>query len=254
MLRLSTQPISVPEAIQAWAFQLKAAAQTQLLKGEHAAFTECRLAKQSPQVLICGTYLQRDMNAQLLRATIFTEGGIGGHAQYQVVSQTDPALKDNAEVIGGHDIRSKELFAFYHAAESACRRGQKAVCLTKTEQRFYDTIIAPLQKRQFVLIAFSVQSAQASAKALVSHEYLHAKYFLNARYRQQVKTAWQALSQQEQRSIRNALGKIGYNATDEQLMQNEFQAYLLMVDAKESQLAAWVLVLKPKLLRAIAAT
>ena len=249
---LDSIPIAVPEGIPSWALALKNQIQADLIKGQPIAFaTTCRFARPMPNVLICATYLQRDMNALLLRATIFTEGGIGQHPKHSVVSQEDPALINNAEVIGGHDITKNELVAFYQAATAACLQGRNNACLSQAEQAFYHAIMEPLAKRNFVLIAFSIQSEQARAKALVSHEYLHAQYFLNARYRKIITTVWRELPLKERHAIGNALGKIGYNTTDEELMKNEFQAYLLMDEAQESKLAAWVADLKPKLKRAI---
>ena len=239
--------VRIPEDIEAWAKSLKVAAQMALIHGQHEALTECRFAKPLNRVLVCATYLQRDMNAQLLRATIFTEGGIGNHRQHEVVDTTDPVLKDHADVIGGHDIKSSELNAFYQAAREQCQRGHAAACLTPAEQAFYDTIKVQLQKEVLVLIAFSIQSEQASAKALVSHEYLHARYFLDHHYRQQVQDVWQKLPQKTRLAITKNLIALGYNATDDALIQNEFQAYILMSDAESSQLAAWVANLKPKL-------
>lgn len=61
----------------------------------------------------------------------------------------------------------------------------------------------------------------------------------------------QIQSEKERHAICTALGKIGYNSADEELIKNEFQAYLLMDEAQESQLAAGVLPLKPGLKRAI---
>lgn len=236
--------ISINNEIKHWIKQIKTKSVNELiqLKNDRDGYTECLPTKENPQVIICATFLQRDMNAFLLRPTIYAEGGIGNHKKAELVSTKDPYIQAHLDVIGGHDLTSEDLFHFYSKAKQRCSTGKKDYCLTKREHYFYRQIIQPLEKRgkSFVLISFSVQS-NSTPEQVVSHEFIHALYFLNPRYRDSIRAFWQLQMTQVQRdAIKSKLNDLGYNAADEALMENEFQAYMLMQHAEKSSLDEFV--------------
>ena len=86
----------------------------------------------------------------------------------------------------------------------------------------------------------------------MEHELLHARYFASESYRQAVGDFWRETLSEEQRGlIRREFGT-QFNARNEDLMINEFQAYLL-----QSRPPLWLTglrgLLRPRLLEHLAA-
>lgn len=251
-----TKAISINNEIKHWAKQIKTNAINELiqLKNDTDGYTQCLTTKENLQVILCASYLQRDMNAFLLRPTIFAEGGIGNHKKGELISTQDPSISAHLDVIGGHDLTSEELSQFYSKAKQRCALGQKDYCLTDREHYFYQQVIQPLETRSqsFVLISFSIQST-STPEQIVSHEFVHALYFLNSHYRERIRSFWQSQMTQAQRdAIKSKLNTIGYNAADNALMENEFQAYMLMQHAEESILEEFLPQYREKLKRYLA--
>lgn len=241
ILFLANQPVNVSTGIKPWSQHIKSNAVRELiqLRNDKNGYTECRPTKALSNVILCGSYLQRDMNQFLLRAAMFSEGGIGRHQKGELVPITDKYIAAHLDVIGGHDIESKDLLAFYQQVKQHCSTHEE-YCLTDNEASFHAAVITPLENRHapFVIISFSVQSA-ARPEEVVSHEYIHAKYFLDSDYHAQITAYWnQVLNTQQRAEIRHKLQEIGYNAANEDLMRNEFQAYILMDYAEDSLLSS----------------
>jgi hypothetical protein len=58
------------------------------------------------------------------------------------------------------------------------------------------------------------------------HEILHAQYFNDVNFRNTVDKFWNELSVKERDELRSVIGT-QYDASDDFLMRNEFQAYIL---------------------------
>lgn len=244
--------VKVSTGIKSWALDIKLKAQKELLsyKSDKDGYTECRRTEEASNVILCGSYLQRDMNALLMRATIYFEGGIANHKAGDLVANTSKELQSHADIIGGHDITSKSLLEFYAKIKQKCAKN-KAFCLTQNETDFYKHIIQPLQKtdKSFIIISYSVQSAMLPQQ-IVSHEFLHAMYFLDPQYQARIKKFWiSGMSKLERDKIKKALKGLGYNDHNEPLIQNEFQAYMLMDGAEDSRLATLVPKFEPRMFR-----
>jgi hypothetical protein len=87
---------------------------------------------------------------------------------------------------------------------------------------------------------------------VVSHEILHAQYFTSPPYREAIDGYWRDLADAQRAAIRASLAGI-YNAADEELMQNEFQAYVLMSGGERARLKRFVAAHRGPLLERLAA-
>lgn len=243
-------PIRVSAGTKSWANAIKLKAQNKLIHSQDRdGYTECKRAAEINNVVLCGTYLQRDMNAMLLRATVFAEG-MANYPKGSMLTTNDKLLSTHADIIGGHDIKSNDLANFYEAVTKKCKHN-KNYCLNSNEQTFYKNVYFPLQKKDenFVLISFSVQSALTSNQ-IVSHEFLHAIYFLDPKYKTKISKFWQVkLNRNERNKIKKQLKALGYNDQDDNLMQNEFQAYMLMDGADDARLASLVPKYEPRIFK-----
>lgn len=240
----SSATIAASQNINAWTNAIKQQAITELMqfKNDSDGYTECRKTREDKRIILCGTYLQRDMNALLLRAAMYSEGGIGGHVKHALVATDDKHIRAHLDVIAGHDIKSVDLLNFYAKANSLCTEGQTRYCLTTAENNFYQRIVKPLSatNNDFVIISFSVQSA-ATPDQIISHEFIHAKYFLDPNYKSKITAFWKnRMTTADRNKIRLALSSLGYNKNDDDLIRNEFQAYILMHDPEDSVLSEFV--------------
>jgi hypothetical protein len=235
--------ISVKSDIPSWVRSIKRSAQEEIANFHNDAdgFTECRETLELPNTYLCGTYLQRDMNSLLGRATIFSDG-FREYNKGSLVSLQDRRLQSLKDVMTGHDLPGNELFSFYHAARMKCAAGLSAFCLSDAENEFFKQMVIPASRRNkpFVIIAFSVQSTTVP-QFTISHEMLHARFLLDAKYHDQVKSFWDTkMSADEHDQIESELKRFGYNNQDKDTMMNEFQAYILQDGADNNRLAQYI--------------
>lgn len=184
---------------------------------------ECAELKNLRTVVLCASTKKTYMNKALSRASIFSEGTYGVE-KGNVQSSDSPSYLNIVSAALGHDIPSNELLAFWQKLEEACQK--KETCPTQEEEEFFKEVVLPLSQKesQFVLISYSVDTEWYHT---LSHELMHAQYFLDAKFRQTVDRFWnESVSEQDRNKIKSILGK-AYNQNDEFVMKNEFQAYVL---------------------------
>lgn len=225
--------------IDQWSKEIKQRAQKELstFKNDADGYTECRETIELPDVYLCGTYLQRDMNALLMRATIHSDG-YREHPKGSLVTSDDLRAKSAMDILNGHDIPSDEFAEFYKKVDRECSGGSAKYCLTSAESIFRHNVIKPLlaTHHSFVIIAYSVQSLKPPNE-IVSHEMYHAKYFRNAAYRKKIQQFWQSqITKNERTKIESVLSELGYDKNSEDTMINEFQAYVLQAGSDHGRL------------------
>lgn len=82
--------------------------------------------------------------------------------------------------------------------------------------------------RPGVLLTLPANTTASTRRWVLTHELRHALYFLNDRYRGAVNQVWhRRLDRTDRQAIRRALTLADYDPSDETLMRNEFQAYVL---------------------------
>jgi hypothetical protein len=173
----------------------------------------------------------------LARASIYAQGLYGIPAG-TVVSPDAPVVRTFIARAGGQDLRSDQLFAFYHAAAVRARRDGR-YALTSAERRMR-ALVQRLAHyyggRSFVLLTFGLTYEPT---VVVGHELLHAQYFMEPGYRAAVEAYWCKLPWWQRSAVRRVLSPT-YQKTNDALIKNEFQAYLLQRAAERATLADFV--------------
>ena len=236
---VSTTPIKVGTELIVWSDWIGEFAGQHVT--EHpSGVTECRWIAELDQVLLCGSSGSEAMNAPLTRASIFVENN-----PRVVVGRDDPMFRHLINKIGGHDLLKRhpehtnpDLLEYFEALDKACTT-KPALCADPAEQAMRDLLVAAWADRpSFVLLAFANRGSVADDEA-VSHEILHAQYFTNPTFREVVEQYWKGLPAKDRAKVRAELGTV-YSAKDEELMQNELQAYALMSGAARTRFAQLV--------------
>ena len=222
---VSTAPVKVTSELLSWSDWI----------GEREHVTECRWVAEVPNTLLCGSTDLDTMNPPLLRPAIYIENRPG-----TVVSRADPLYAELLTKIGGFDLLKHhptgthpDLLAYYAAVDKACA-GDKTRCEDPAEHAMRELLEHAWAGRDaFVVITFAARGS-ISDDEVVSHEMLHAQYFTDPGYREAVTTYWTNLPKRTRDAVRAELGAI-YSASDEELIQNELQAYALMSGAETSR-------------------
>ena len=136
----------------------------------------------------------------------------------------------------GHDYSAQELTRFFGLADSGH-------VILFTEEETLRRLIG--QEGWFVPGAhgglISVPQVGADARVtrlaratILHHELSHGEYFTNPAYASFVHRFWtQTLTPAERERIRQHLRSLGYDASLEEVMENEAQAYLMFTDSPE---------------------
>jgi hypothetical protein len=197
---------------------------------------ECRGIKDIP-----GTYLCLTANAALLRGLMGRVSFyVEGKPTRTLMAATDPLYTNSNQAnYAGHDIMAADMELFYQGLEKACPT-KPTLCASPLESALRNVVMDDAHRKGFknyAIIAAAVGTEYFSE--VVSHEILHARYFLNPLYRAKVAQFWKTkVSAQDRKAITKIIGGI-YNLTGQNgndLLLNEFQAYTLQEAAMTSQL------------------
>jgi hypothetical protein len=203
-------------------------------------YTECAPTAELPNAIICLSHTRAQMNALLARVSGFVEG-LMEIPKGEVIAHDDPRIYELG-AIGGHDLQKKDVIAFLRKSQSECKRA-KNFCLSVEEQEIFKRVILPhyysRKTENLVIVTYAIQNGGMSYKDVVTHEIMHAQYFLDPIYQQVVDGYWDAMPEQEKSAVKRVLGAF-YNQDDAFLMKNEFQAYILMANAEGAELRKFV--------------
>ncbi len=81
-------------------------------------------------------------------------------------------------------------------------------------------------ERGGAVLSISRESPPAQRRLLMRHEAAHGVYFVHAGYRAAIAAAWREIGEPARHAWRSYLAALGYDTAWEDLMRNEFQAYL----------------------------
>jgi hypothetical protein len=152
----------------------------------------------------------------------------------RVVTETE--LDAHIQAIGGtpdayyygHDYRAADLVRFFQLAEA------QAVPLNLHEKWLKDLLIQqgwfnPAAVGALISISGPTADIDATSRStILRHELSHAVYFTDPAYVALSQHLWNdLLTDTEREAIKTFLAKDGYDTTDEDLMANEAQAYLI---------------------------
>jgi hypothetical protein len=215
--------------LPAWNTALTKISEELLNKGEYptTGLTRCAETQELPGAFLCASMKKTEMNQSLARASTYVEG-LYGEKKGTVVTHGNFSFLTALYRAGGHDLRSEDLKKFYQEVEVLCFT-DKTFCLSEQEREFFKEVVSPLfrQKKDFVILAYAIQS-EVTYQQVVTHEIMHAQYFLQPAYREICDKFWEeSVSEEDKATIKSLLSKT-YNVEDPLLLRNEFQAYLLM--------------------------
>lgn len=221
----------VPETIR----RVREVADGRLALPPSAARVECVELTDVSGVIVCVFNTARFMNYALNRASEFVEH------ERKVLSDRAHLDEETIETAEGHDLRGEDLLAFdraWTAARSSFAPVDDEDSREKLalERDFWDAFVRPRLKKtpDLVLLAVAIGT---DIEATLSHEILHAQYFQTKELRRIVGEYWSAsVSDADKERVKAALRE-SYDVENAELLVNEFQAYVLMHGAEESELS-----------------
>jgi hypothetical protein len=240
-----------PGDIPAWKQELK---RRRWASPNPKFYVECREVSVLMGAEVCLFADRKQMSAALLRASASVEG-LAQYEKGSIPNHNDKALERLSFMAAGHDLLGADLRDFYGRVNAACESSNRDpnVCLNAEETELFDRLILPRVERgePLVVIGFDNSSSMSYLQS-VSHELLHAQYFLDATFRETVDQFWnQTLTDRDRADVRAMLSHV-YDASNEFLMRNEFQAYILMPGAEVNQLGSLVRRFREPLQKALA--
>jgi hypothetical protein len=239
---VSRAPIMVTQGLAAWAEEIRDRGQR--VFATKRGLVDCRWVAEIDDVLLCGAFDAQAVSAMLVRAAMFIEGS-GGIAQGVVSPRSGDAYTRMSQLTAGFDLvkddpdpKRYDLIGYYAAVDRACESEPK-LCLDDAEKAMRQLLERAWSDRErFVVLSFAV-FAPLPFGDIVSHEILHAQYFLDPAYRTAVEVYWAALDEAARGPIVAALAS-EYAESDDYLMRNEFQAYVLQAGADRGRLSRFL--------------
>jgi hypothetical protein len=227
---------------------------------------DCRSLKYIPGTILCLTKTEPQLKALMGRISYFVEGKQGrilvqeDNPTYQISDQANYA---------GHDIMYSDFSEFYTKIDESCLSptSSEKICLN-TEEIALRKLIDDEKKSFGNVVVIAAQAETDILNVVVSHEILHAKFFLNPEYQKIVKKFWidKVVAAQKDVEIHNKLSDIyavanatvsftegqGPSSRPELLLLNEFQAYILQQgDRRYSHLKEYMDLFRSELERAL---
>ena len=242
--KLIYEDIQVSDAILPWVHTFEKRQRDARIIGPNPqyGYFECRKTTEIRSTYFCLYSDQSAMNYALGRATCFIEGAFCNSPKATLLSTNDKTFLASVRQALGHDLRGEALIDFYKNLKGKCDHKAGAdFCPTPHESELFEHIIIPeFQKdKDFVIIA-AAHLGRGNFVGTFSHEVLHAQYFNEEKYREAIDDFWERdLSTSEKTLIRDALS-VAYDKSDEFLMKNEFQAYILEAGASTALLSKLV--------------
>lgn len=188
--------------------------------------------QEAPAVLVIAFGSQHEQAQALNRVAALVEKA--GFPHDRVLTEAEFAARLQAQATepddfyDGHDYRAADLARFFALA------ARDQVSLTPQERWVRDIVLqegwlAPDAVGALISLPPAIDRIDAVDRAtILRHELSHAAYFTDPAYRAYTIRLWTtALTEAERAAIRAWLAEQGYDPSDEDLMRNEAQAYLL---------------------------
>lgn len=199
-----------------------------------------RCRKTSHDAYVCLFFNKYHMNAAMSRVNAFSCGGFGLEVG-EVASTNCASMHFLNAFVSGHRIHAKYFLEFYNSIRD---RGLKLTSQELLFANIFKELYDQHGTADFSVIAVESGTGDAS---FVSHEIDHVRWDHEPGYRGVVKEFWaEGLEEQERRSLKETLGKIGYDVEDLTQLQKEFSAFILMQNAANNALGPYVLSLQTR--------
>ncbi len=253
--RLTYEDISVSEPILPWVHRFEERQRDARLMGPNPqyGYFECRKTAEIRETYFCLYADQSAMNYALGRATCYIEGAFCNSSKGTLLSTKDMNFLASVRQTLGHDLRGPALLSFYETLKRNCReRSDDGFCPTPQESELFENIIIPgVNRSKDFIVVVAAHLGRGNFIGTFSHEILHAQYFNDPTYQKAIDMFWtKELSEKEKVIIREAL-RVAYDSSDELLMKNEFQAYILEAGADRALLSKLVPRFRSRLIAAL---
>jgi hypothetical protein len=251
---LLSAPVDVENGVGDWRNRVRSAAVERIKDGAMTGvgYNECAETTQVPGAFVCLSYFALDMNKILGRAGVYAEGGFAV-PRGTFAKDSDPDVRKLNLLVEGQDLKSEDLLPFFEGMRSRCAAGERASCPNPSEALFYENVLKPVAaaRARFVILGVAVQAVDAY-QANLGHEMMHAQYMLLPSYKETIDRFWDAMPAADKDAIRKLLAENAYDPSDEFLMRNEFQAYLLEPGADDDLMRDFVPKYRAAVVRALA--
>ncbi|MDD0851716.1 hypothetical protein HBN50_01360 [Halobacteriovorax sp. GB3] len=208
-------------SINAFSFEEKSIRdvyQYELTKGESY---QCFWLSEVEKTLVCSFADMYLMNDIFLGASLFVENKDQQLLDFGKQEDFEQFLHYR-DIIGGHDLRGEDLLLYRKTLIKSCRKNID-VCVNDSENAFFKKYLDKIILDPDTVVISYV----AKSRDTLEHEFHHALYFQNDHYRLVVQEFWEnELDENTREAIRQRLQGI-YDRNNEDLMMNEFQAYIL---------------------------
>jgi hypothetical protein len=257
-IALNDQPLKISTDLNLWLSSIKTKIGMRILSNlntntdELDRYIECAELQELPGTFVCCSFFQKDINLALTRAGLFLGAGKGMSAG-TLAKQDSPALLNYQKLVAGHNLAGPVILDFFRATDAATDAQLKSnsaeAALSKALLQ-WSRLTGYADK--FYVIGFSIQTTK-DQRGVVSHEIFHAYYFLNLQYKATVVKFWRDhVSAEDRTAITLEIGR-AYNTESEDLVIDEFQAYLVQENAENDRMKAFVGKYRQDLLRALQA-
>lgn len=184
----------------------------------------------APHVLVLSFPSLHEQGMMLNRLGAFVEKAGLPHDRPLTDSELEAAIRRGGDTDDtyyyGHDYRAADMARFF--AADAALRPEEYELRALLEQ---EGMLAPSANGAIISIppvSTSPPVDEAARATILHHELSHGAYFTDPAYAAHAQHFWRAVLTEEQRAaFRRFLGSQGYDTSNEDLMLNEAQAYLI---------------------------
>lgn len=207
----------------------------------------CAEVLEVPGAFLCFPTYQNQMNQIFTRIGIFW-GTLNGFSPGTILNLDDPYLKDLNKVIDGHNLPGIIIENFFTSLKQMIPSPQTE-SFSEIE---FQTNFVKLQKIQslqgkYYLIATSVFPSK-DYLTTIRHEIHHARYYLQPELRSALEEYWKLqVSLEDKVEVKKIFSAI-YNVQNEQVVIDEFQAYILESEENSGILSKFAKSYRVKLL------
>lgn len=147
---------------------------------------ECRELADIPNAFLCLTQTGDLLTGLMERASYFQ--GSNSPRPNPIRGRCEFTGSDQAQYVG-HDTLAESINAFYAKSMDKCSQDRK-LCVSPLEKELFDKVIEPLRERQITDFAIlAVEARAVGFMSNVTHEILHARYYMSPTYRSIVKSS-----------------------------------------------------------------
>jgi hypothetical protein len=221
-------------------FRIETATEQHVLDHETSHGVTVFRFKANPRILVLDFASLREQGLMLNRAAALVEKTGLPRNRLLSDSELDTAIRaagDTADTYYyGHDYGAPALVRFFTLAD------KENIPLTDEEEMLrgllrQDDWFEPNTRAGLISIPQVGANEHVTREAratILHHELSHGEYFTRPAYAAFVHRFWkQTLTEAERQQIRNHLRSLGYDASQDDLMENEAQAYLMFTDDAE---------------------